>query len=171
MPLKPKLRSRSLFIIFTPMKYFPLLLLSFLLASCTVAKPVALTGTKSEKVDKLLELTNQAGAFVKSVEQQIEAQKNSPIAAQVPPGFFDAFLERVRTSGYSDLLPAFKKAYMDTFTEAEIDHLLRYQMDPMTQSMLEKQTDLVLKTTEVGRKYGEKVGTEVATELMMKQNR
>jgi uncharacterized protein len=94
-----------------------------------------------------------------------ETSTRQSAITQVPPGFWDRFLARAEQAA-DTLLAPMAADYARYFTSADLRALIVFYKSPAGQRMSAVAPVISANSSFAGQQWGQKVGIEVATELM-----
>ncbi len=109
---------------------------------------------------KLLELSG-AGEMGKMVSDQLIGQLSQTMP-DVPQEFWDEFRKEVKPETLTELIiPVYERH----FTPPDIDQLIAFYESPIGRKLVEKQPALVQDAMQVGQRWGQDLGMQVARRL------
>jgi uncharacterized protein len=133
-----------------------------------VGTPISATVRDSAKARLLHDLLTRTAAVelgLQSMEAMVAAQRSSN--PSVPPVFWDRFLATARARR-QDLEALILEVYDRHFTSAEVGQLLEFYSTPFGQKLLSVQPAIARESLEAGQVWGQKLGEDVAAELLSK---
>lgn len=137
--------------------------------SCLVALawawvgPLAGQGGTTATARSLLAAMQAESTFIHGMEVTIPIQKQA--SPKVPEVFWERMLQRAR-EGAPALLDSLAPVYAERFSEAELQELLRFYRSPIGRRFTALQLDLSEASSQVGRRWGARLGADVAKELV-----
>ena len=140
------------------------LLLFFLYFGCC-AGMCAQADSLQAKIAHLMEVSGAEQQFIASAMNMIDMQEQQPAFSAIPEGWWTEFKERVRQEGWRDIAPDLMQIYRENYTEAEIDYLIAYHSNPLTQAINAKMPTVQQQSMVVGQAWGEKIAQELAEKL------
>ncbi len=117
------------------------------------------------KIIHLLEVSGAEAQFISSAVSMIEMQQQNEAFAEIPASWWSTFVERVRTDGWNDIAPSLVEIYRANYTEAEIDYMIEYHTNPLTQSIGAKASAVQQESMLVGQAWGDKIAGQLADQL------
>ncbi len=118
-----------------------------------------------DKIERVMELSGASRNFITGVDRMIDVQRQNPAYEALGDAFWDEFQEEVRATGFKSLLPGLIQVYKDNYTEEEIDHLLAYFEDPVTQSITAKNPAVMQQSMTVGSEWGQELAVKITDRL------
>jgi hypothetical protein len=117
---------------------------------------------KRALIQELLTLTRAPELMVSSMEAGLPAQRAA--MPQVPKEFWDEFMVRARQD-----LPRFIEMVMPiwdaNFSKAQLEELVAFYKSPLGRHLASVQPVVTQQSMQVGQRWGEQLGTEVAETL------
>jgi hypothetical protein len=117
--------------------------------------------TKNDDILKLLKISGSD----KLAEQMMDAMipQFKQLVPNVPDAFWVKFKEKLNAD---DLLNACIPAYNKYYTHNDIKQLIAFYESPLGKKMVEVTPLLLQETMAAGQKWGEKLGQDIANELI-----
>jgi hypothetical protein len=100
------------------------------------------------------------------IRSNVEIQRQA--VTDVPPGFWDEFLRRIDTDA-PRLLDSIAVVYAEHFTKPELDAILAFYESEVGRRFVERQPTVLARATDLGRRWGERLGSAIAEELGRRQ--
>lgn len=125
----------------------------------------AQTDSLQAKITQLLELSGAEQQFISSAMNMIDMQQQQPAFAQIPEAWWASFKEKVRTQGWKDIAPSLANIYRENYSEEEIDYLIAYHSNPLTQAIMAKLPVIQQQSMQVGQQWGETIAQQLSDKL------
>lgn len=132
------------------------------LALALLPAPLAAQGGTITSARAVLDVMGAQKMFLEGLESAIPAQQKA--SPQVPQVFWDRLLQTAKTAAPS-FIDSLAPIYAAEFTEPELQQLKAFYESPLGQKVADKQPSLMLRTQELGYRWGIRLGTDVAQQL------
>ncbi|MBX2862483.1 MAG: DUF2059 domain-containing protein [Leptolyngbyaceae cyanobacterium MAG.088] len=127
----------------------------------SIAQPaISVEGSKTEKIQELLELTMPEGRSEEMVTLVINSMK--PSFPGVPEEFWSRAISKFSSSDLNDLLTPIYDQY---FSDEELDAMIEFNRSAIGQSINSKMPLVTQESYIAGQRWGERIATEVLEEL------
>ena len=135
------------------MKYVPVSLILAIALLCAPAPVRADDATKLQKAGELLQLTS-GEQMMKAMEPMMksmmaQAEKNMPADQRAKASEIQQKMMSLITGLMEKAKPALAKAYMDVYTEDELDAILTFYKSPAGKAFIQKMPDVMQRSTPV----------------------
>ncbi|MDP3909222.1 MAG: DUF2059 domain-containing protein [Gemmatimonadales bacterium] len=140
-----------------------------LIVGCALATSAAAQDTaprapaRQATIRRFLEITGAAQLSVTAMETMLPAQRAAN--PQIPAVFWDVFMARARRDVHQ-LIDSLIPVYAEHFTHAQMEEMVRFYESPLGRHLVRVQPRVTQRSMELGQRWGELLGQQVAESLM-----
>lgn len=129
-------------------------------AAQQTAPPVS--PAKVTLIRRILQLTNAGDLTLSAMEAALPAQRAAN--PQIPAEFWTEFSARAQR-GVPQLLERLIPIYDASFSEAQLQQLVRFYESPLGRHLVSVQPTVTVQSIQAGQQWGAEIGAEVARDL------